>query len=259
MPNETIGDIEHVITADHPKRTDSPEYKKTRKWLMGMTQGGCFVCNGPVDLSHPEDPGNTKGMQDHHAGAIFLYPDDGGDPVLIGMNLFGLEWSLGWGASPARVAAYVKQLNVVIEKLGGPTYDAEIATTADVMNWVDSPNNANTKLCAVHHIAHEDQHTLDANGHQGVGIHNGPFPIWLGQVSCDWDRPFDMWAGTTGTVAVAPSKDGTVEALYVSPLHPDAKLYAAHCEALKTGETLVLPASHPNARLAFAGPHVPSP
>lgn len=40
MPAETIGDVEHVETADHPSRTDSPEYKKTRKWLMGMTEGG---------------------------------------------------------------------------------------------------------------------------------------------------------------------------------------------------------------------------
>lgn len=148
MPNETIGDVEHVVTADHPPRTDSPEYVKTRKWLMSQTAGGCYICGGPVDLSHPESPGDPTGIQDHHGGGIFLIPE-AGDPVLVGTNLFGLEWSLGWGADPVRVAAFVTQLNAVTSKLGGTPYIAEIATTADVMAWVDSPANANVKLCAV--------------------------------------------------------------------------------------------------------------
>ena len=257
MPSETIGDVEHVTTADHPTRSDSPPYNRTRKWLMGETEGGCYVCNGPVDLSHPEDPANARGMQDHHGGGIFLYPDNGGKPVLVGINLFGLEWSLGFSANPAKVAAFVKQLNVVIAKLGGPTYDAEIATTDDVMAFVDSPLNANLKMCSVHHISHETADTPDVNGHQGVGIHHGPFPIWLGQVTCDWDRPFDMWGGSTGTIAVAPHRDGSkkVEVLHVSALHPDRTLFDAHQAALASGTIHELPASHPHARLAHAGSH----
>lgn len=256
MPSETIGDVEHVETADHPPRKDSPEYGRTRKWLMGQTAGGCYVCDGPVDLSHPEDPANAKGMQDHHCGALFLIPEKG-DPILVGFNLFGMEWSLGFGASPSRVAAFVRQLNEVTTRLGGQPYTAEIATTADVMGFIDSPANANLKLCAVHHIAHETQDTPDHNGNQGVGIHNGPFPIWLGQATCDWDRPFDMWGGSTGTVAVAPHRDGSkkVEVLHVSPLHPDKALYDEHQAALKAGRIHELPASHPHARLAHAGCH----
>jgi hypothetical protein len=255
MPAETIGDVEHVQTANHPPRKDSKEYVATRKWLMGHTSGGCYVCGGPVDLSHPEDPANSKGMQDHHGGGIFLVPESG-DPILVGTNLFGLEWSLGWGADPARVAAFVSQINEVTRRLGGQPYTAEIATTADVMAWVDSQGNANVKLCAVHHIAHEDSHTPDANGHEGVGIHNGPFPIWLGQATCDWDR-FDMWGGSTGTVAVGHPGDssGTVHVLHVSPLHPDSALYAQHRAARAAGEAHVLAAHHPHARLAHSGAH----
>ncbi len=253
MPDETIGDVEHVVTADHPPRTDSAKYVKTRKWLMGDTAGGCYVCGGPVDLSHPGAPGDAKGLEDHHGGGIMLMPESG-DPVLVGTSLFGMEWSLGWGASPAKVAAFVTQLNEVIKRLGGQPYTAEIATTADVMAFVDSPLNASTKLCAVHHVAHENAHTPDVNGHEGVGIHNGPVPIWLGQATCDWDR-WDMWGGTTGTLAVAHPGDssGTAEVLYVSPLHPDAMLRSAHLDALARGTRLTLPRHDQHARLAHAG------
>lgn len=217
MPDETIGDVEHVVTADHPPRTNSLEYTHTREWLM-TTPGGCYVCGGPIDMSHPSI---TKDIQDHHGGGIFLVQD--GQYILVGWNLFGMEWSLGWAALPSKVQAYVTQINEVATRLGGQAYTAEIATTVDVMNYVDSPANANVKLCAVHHIAHENADSKDVNGHQGVGIHNGPFPIWLGQVTCDWSQ-WDMWGGTTGTVAVVPSDGGKATAIYVSPLHTDQAL-----------------------------------
>lgn len=256
-PKEVIGDVEHVVTADHPPRKDSAEYKHTRKWLMGQTAGGCYVCGGPVDLSHPGTPGNPKGLQDHHGGGIFLTPEHG-DPVLVGTNLFGMEWSLGWGADPVRVQAFVTQLNHVTALLGGQPYTAEIATVADVMTWTDSQGNANVKLCAVHHVAHEDKHTPDVNGHEAVGIHNGPVPIWLGQATADWAH-WDMWGGSTGTVAVGHPGDesGTAIALYVSALHPDRALYEAHRQAAVSGELHLLPAYDPHARLAYAGAHLP--
>lgn len=254
-PKETIGDIEHVVTADHPPRKDSPEYGRTRKWLMGLTEGGCYVCGGPVDLRHPEDPANAKGLQDHHGGGIFLQ-NGSHDPILVGTNLFGMEWSLGWGADPLRVAAFVRQLNTITERLGGEPYSAEIATTADVMAWVDSHGNANVKLCAPHHIAHEDKHTPDDNGYEAVGIHHGPVPIWLGQATCDFPR-WDMWGGSTGTLAVGHPGDesGTAVVLHVSPLHPDRELYDQHRSLSAAGESHVLPAHHPHSRLAHAGAH----
>lgn len=253
MSDETIGDVEHVITADHPPRKDSAEYRHTRKWLM-TTPGGCYVCDGPVDMSHPGEP-ESKGMQDHHGGGIFLVPEHG-EPILVGFNLIGMEWSMGWGAKPEKVAAFVRELNEVTKRLGGVPYTAEIATTADVMAFTDSPANANVKLCAAHHIAHEDRHTPDHNGHEAVGIHNGPVPIWLGQATCDWDR-FDMWGGSTGTVAVGhPGDDsGTVHVLHVSALHPDKALYDEHQRCRSEARAHVLPAHHPHARLAHAGAH----
>jgi hypothetical protein len=230
---EDIGDKIDVFTAPHPPRKDSPEYGRSRKWLMGKASGGCYICGGPVDLSHPEDPANAKGLQDHHGGGLYK------DTVLIGFNLFPLEWSMGFGADPKKIAAFVGQLVAA----GLVEYDKPLQTTDDVMAWVDSTLNANVKLCAPHHIGHQSQHTPDINGHEAVGIHNAPWPILAAQATCDWQR-FDMWAGTTGTIAVAPdpeTKGGTI-VHYVHESHP---------VKAKVGEKL--PPSHPHSRAAHNG------
>jgi hypothetical protein len=260
MPNERIGDVETVVTADHPPRKDSATYTKSRKWLMGEVAGGCFVCGGPVDLTLTAPGSSPQGKvpdEDHHGMGLYL-ERPGQPPVLIGFGLFGMEWSLGFGANPAKVAKLVADLNAVNILLGAAPYAAEIVTGDDVETFVDSVYNANIRLCKPHHTGHETSHTPDVNGNEACGIHNGPFPIWLGQVTCDWERPWDMWGGSTGTIAVAPPADGSksVTVMHVSPLHPDAALYAAHQASLKTGEALVLPSSHPHARLAHAGSHV---
>ncbi len=86
-------------------------------------------------------------------------------------------------------------------------------------------------------------HTPDANGHEAVGIHNAPWPILAAQATCDWER-FDMWAGTTGTLAVCPdpgTKGGTIVS-YVHESHP---------EELRVGDRLR--ASHGHSRAAHAG------
>lgn len=230
MPDEHIGEAIDVQTAQHPPRSDSPEYRASRAWLMKQP-GGCYICGGPVDLSHPEAP-VSAGMQDHHGGGLYH------GAALVGFNLFPLEWSMGWGASPAVVRTYVEQL----KGAGLVAWDAPIETTADVMAWVDSQQNANVRLCAGHHVGHQQAHTPDINGHEAVGIHNAPWPVLAAQATCDWTR-FDMWGGTTGTLAVAPHPDGSrgVIVTYVHHSHP---------EPLQVGQAL--PSTHPQARAAHA-------
>jgi hypothetical protein len=234
VPAERIGDTVEVETADHPPRTDSAEYVKTRRWLQ-QTGQGCIVCGG-------------KPIQDHHGGGITIAGS------LVALNLFPLEWSQGWGANPRVVAGHVAALNIVLSRLGEATYDDPIRTVDEVMAWVDSPHNASVPLCAAHHTGHETSHTPDAQGHEAVGIHNIPLPIWAGQVTCDWDA-FDMWGGSTGTLAVAPAPGGEVKVLHVAATHPDAALYAAHQRALLTGDEHLLPAHHIHARAGHAGAH----
>ncbi len=247
MPTEKIGDTVTVQTAGHPPRTDSPEYIASRKWLMSVIHGGCYICGGPVDMKHAEAPADSHGLQDHHGGGLNI-----GD-VLVGFNLIGTEWSLGWAADPSRVTAFVQQM-IDANLISPEAFAAEglalpLADTAAVMKWVDSKFNANVKICAPHHVGHQQQHTPDANGHEAVGVHNIPFPIWLGQATCDWER-FDMWGGSTGTIAVSPhpTKPG-----HVVVQHVDASHGTLHASGRRLAIGDVLPPTHPHARAAHAG------
>ena len=72
-----------------------------------------------------------------------------------------------------------------------------------------------------------DRPSKDSNGHEAVGIHEIPLPIWLGQVTCEWDR-WDMWAGTSGTLAIGPDPvSGGAIVLHADPVHfPGLARYA---------------------------------
>ena len=227
MPKETVGEAAVLYTDDHPPRTDSPAYVAARKVLMNQRKGGCVICGGVPDMSHPElaEIGDAHGLEDHHGGGLYV------KDVLVALNLFGTEWSLGWSADPVRVGQLVNNLNVVLRALGEPTYDEPITDTASVMAFVDSVYNANVKLCKPHHVGRMDRPSKDVNGHEAVGIHEIPFPIWLGQITCEWSR-WDMWAGTSGTLALAPDPaTGGAVVLHADPAHHPGLTRGAHLAA----------------------------
>lgn len=237
MPDEHINLDEQINIAPHPPRVDSDTYLKSREWLQNIPDS-CFVCHGPTDMIHPQS--DTDTFQDHHGGGIYQVINK--VPKLVGFNLFGLEWSLGWNADPIKVNKYIQNNNFVINALGFDTYSTQIVTTQDVMNYLDSIWNANVRLCKVHHIAMETEDSKDSNGNQGVGIHFTPFPIWLGQVTCDWSK-IDMWAGTNGTVATYV-KDG-VNVAHVSFQHDDSTFIETHLRALRDKGEHKLEPDHP--------------
>jgi hypothetical protein len=181
---------------------------------MAVAGGGCVLCGGESDLTHPGKPSLSKGtLQDHHGGGIYVVAN--GRPVLVGLNLFPIEWSEGWGADPVVVGQRVMALNVLLKMMRQDLYPGAISDTKDVMTYVDSVFNANVKICAAHHVGLEEKDSKDANNHQAVGIHNIPFPVWVYQGFCNWTH-WDMWAGTTGTIAVAPNQTGGGTVLHVS-------------------------------------------
>lgn len=244
MPDEHIGDPLVIETATHPPRSDSPTYKASRKTLMGDYGGGCFICDGAVDLSHPEVE-DAKGLEDHHGGGIYVRFE--GRPVLVALSTLQMEWSEGWGADPAIISAMVANTNTLLNRLGEPTYDAAITDTKSTMAYVDSIQNANVKLCNPHHVGHPAKHTPDRRGHEAVGIHNVPLPVLLYQLFCDWEH-WDMFAGTTGTIAVAPhpAKPGSAVVLHVDAAHHDKRIVDAGI----AGKQVTLPADNPSARAA---------
>jgi hypothetical protein len=200
MAKETIGEQIVVFTDDHPPRSDSKTYIAARKFLMNTRKGGCLICGGVPNTAHPEleAVGNPKGLQDHHGGGIYF------KDILVGLNLFGTEWSMQFSADIPKFARLVQNLNLILKELGEDTYDAPVTSPSELATYVDSTFNANVKICQPHHVGTQTQHSPDALGHESCGIHEIPFPIWLAQLTNDWGR-WDMWSGTTGTVAVAPA------------------------------------------------------
>jgi len=140
---EKIGENITVYTDSHPPRTDSPEYLASRRQLMTTQRGACLICGGVPDLSHPEmtPVGSSVGQQDHHGGGIVV------KDVLVALNLFPIEWSQGWGSSPATLSKLVSNLNIIMGLLGEEPYSATISDIPSLMAYVDSTFNANIKLC----------------------------------------------------------------------------------------------------------------
>ena len=68
MPKERVGDPLELTTAEHPPRSDSPEYKASRKTLMDEYGGGCFICARPpredisLHVDHDHSTGKVRGI-----------------------------------------------------------------------------------------------------------------------------------------------------------------------------------------------------
>lgn len=228
---------------DHPARTDSPEYVKSRAWMNQTAtnvsdKGGFFY--GPPPY------------QDHHGGGLWLLDEDG---WFLVRNLAGMEWSSQFCAEPARVellrqnaARLYKRFPEAATALaavnGGDVLNTPIATAAGVAQWTDSIFNASVPLSALKHTG-----TLP----QGGGVHYYPAPIE--EIDFFKVASFNLWVTDAQgqPAAVAPvgpptSGDGRVRVLYATP---GTQLHAYHQAAELRGEDHVLPADDPLAQQAF--------
>jgi Family of unknown function (DUF6424) len=250
--------------AEHPPRTASPAYTKSRALMNKLARSvKNFVLGKPP-------------YEDHHGGGLWLKDEEG---WFLVRNLAGMEWVSQFCADPKKVDALrlnarrlyarfpeaVKELK--IEKL----LDTPIKDSAGVAEWTDSICNASVPLSQPLHTG-----TLPKAGSvrgQVTGVHHYPGPVV--EIQLFKRRDYPLWVSLDGVRhAVAPvsepgSGDGRVrvlasEVIAEAPTEPTGEGrpagralrdlgVMADLENYRTKEgDVVLPADHPISRAAFA-------
>lgn len=231
---------------DHPPRTDSPEYVKSRSRMneILLTLRNFYYGCGYVDA-----PALIK-AQCHHGGGLWLKDVSG---WFLVRNLAGVEWSAQFAGDPAKVDRL--RINArriyagfpgVADELGITTLlETPITDAAGVAAWTDSICNASVPLPALLHTG-----VLPHGG----GVHHYPTPIT--DIETFKQDDFQLWVSDSAghqaaVVPVAPkgSGDGRVQVLWASI---GSELHARHMTAASHGQSYILDASHPLARQAFA-------
>jgi hypothetical protein len=227
---------------DHPRRTDSPEYVKSRAKMNEIARD---AAGSPDGLLYGAPP-----YQDHHGGGLWLKDEHG---WFLVRNLAGMEWSSQFAADPAKVdllrrnaqRIYALFPDVAAELGIGELLATPITDAAGVAAWTDSICNASVPLPPSLHTGIVPH---------GGGVHHYPAPIV--EIQSFKHDDFSLWVidGEGFEAAVAPvahkgSGDGRVHVLWA---HPSSKLHAEHLRHREAGTLHVLEADHPLAVQAFA-------
>lgn len=226
----------------HPKRTDSPEYVKSRARMNEIAREAFHSPDGLLFGAPP--------WQDHHGASLWLKDADG---WFLVRGLAGVEWSGQFCCEPSRVDLLRRNAQRLYagfpgaaEELGiRDLLDTPITDAEGVARWTDSICNAGVPLSPELHTG-----TLP----KYAGLHFYPEPVAiLAAVKRD---DFNLWVtdseGAPAAVApVAPrgSGRGEVTVLYA---HPGTALHREHAEHMARGEAHVLGADHDLAKQAFA-------
>lgn len=223
---------------DHPRRTDSPEYLRSRRRMNELARS-------VPDLLYGKPP-----YDDHHGGGLWLKDADG---WFVVRNLAGMEWSSQFAADPAKVDQLRLNARRLYAAFPGSAaelgiqalLDTPVTDAAGVAAWCDSICNASIPLPPSAHTG-----VLPKNG----GVHHYPAPI----VDIEFFKrdDFRLWVtdeeGNPAAVAPAGARDsgdGRVHVLWASP---GSRLHAEHKAAAAAGVAHVLDAAHPLAAQALA-------
>jgi hypothetical protein len=233
-----------IHVADHPGRSDSPEYLHSRALMVELVKATQPWWYGPPPY------------QDHHGGGIWLKDADGW--ILI-FGSAGIEWSAQFCADPAKIDLLRQQAARLVagfpETIPGYValgyHDGERLLTTPITNadqvaaWTDGIFNASV--------------ALPAGAHTGVlpkaaGYHHYPKPILDIETFKYDDFTLFVDDGQGNPVAVTPagrrgSGNGAVHVAWADPHTPLGKQQLEHEGA---GRRLVLPDDHPAAKAAFA-------
>lgn len=242
-----------IHVGDHPGRTDSPAYERSRTLMVALVQ-----------QCQPWWFGN-KPYQDHHGGGIWL-KDQAGWFLVFGSA--GIEWSAQFCADPAKV----DQLRQLTQRLVAgfpdtlPGYQAlgyseaqsllttKIETADHVAAWTDGVFNASVALPAGMHTGVLPKTQPTPATSIAAGYHHYPKPIVDIETFKYDDFTLFVTAEDGTTVAVTPvdrrgSGNGAVQVAWAEPGSDLAQLKIA---ADANHQSLVLPDAHPVAQAAFA-------
>lgn len=228
-----------IAIPDHPPRSDSPEYVRSRARLHELTGAGTYYGAPPI--------------QDHHGGGLWVHDETGWFMV---RNLAGMEWSSQFCADPAKV----DQLRQNARRLyagfpGSAEYlgirellDTPITDAAGVEAWTDSICNASVPLPAALHTGCLPK---------SAGYHHYPAPIVEIQTFKRDDFQLfvtDDEGHPAAVVPVAPrgTGDGRVHVLWTHPASMSV-VARSHRNTQANGQRLVLSGEHDMAKQAFAG------
>jgi hypothetical protein len=245
-----VGETADINVDGHPARTDSPGFGNARTTMHKICDA--LVAAGKAIF---EGPGP---YQAHHGGSLWVYSATTG--WLLFLNKAGIEWSSQFCAKAELVDAlrqnYVALLDAFPEteaeltKIGlkdVARFRQPVVTADDIAWYTDSLANSCVPINAAYHIG------FAKSGF--VGEHNDPKPITdIQHFKVESFQLLHVDPATGGHVAVVPvaapgSGDSRVQVIHTSETHP---LHAKRVKAHTTGNPLVLAASNPLAKAAFA-------
>jgi hypothetical protein len=145
-----------ISVADHPPRTESAQYRASRKLmrtLVATTDGEWPFAPAPAPAPGP----GSAGYEDHHGGGVWVKDPDGWLCVLLPL---GIEWSAQFCAAPEKVdrirrcaARVVGAFPDTLPGYAALGYDdgerllgTPIRTAGQVAEWTDSIFNASVPL-----------------------------------------------------------------------------------------------------------------
>jgi hypothetical protein len=236
-----------IAVVDHPPRTDSPLYRRSRALMNTLAASLDTWIYGPGPY------------EDHHGGGLWVKDATGW--LCLQLPL-GVEWSAQFCADPAKLEALRLEAKRIIDAfpatLGGYTglgyQDAEailttpITDASGVQSWTDSIFNASVPLPA---------HTHSGALPTGAGYHHYPKPI----VDIDHFR-FDSFQlfvtdpdGLPAVVVpVSPpgSGDSRVRLLATHPRSTYASRLAVRVGEATAGDRTILAPGDPLSQQAYA-------
>jgi hypothetical protein len=236
-----------IDVANHPTRTDSPEYVASRKKMNALASesAGLIYGQGP--------------FQDHHGGALWVQDGQGWFMV---RNVAGIEWSAQFCADPAKVDLLRQNAKRLYDLLPPGVkqqidpdglLDAPITNADGVARWTDSIFNAGVPLHPGFHTGVLPAGAPPPSNSQAGGVHHYPTPI--ADIQLFKYDDFQLWVTDSQghPAAVAPvdkrgSGNASVHVLYATP---GSDLAQEKHEVESTGAPLILGPDHPIAQQAY--------